>query len=309
MTLNQGAVSLDANGIVRLTSDVLGVASVEFDVTSSGLILRDTVTASPNNLFMRFIEDSGFPVTLANFGYVASDIFTIDGLSTQVNINTNSPSGVLISHIGVNVFQTFVGGFKTLGTRFEVDNDGADTLASVRVRNLTGGVDLRVAPGGNASISQLVGTTGGFEDDWINFTRNGAVGLNFNNVTTLETTSRGIDVLTETGNLALLDIVGDGLNSDGILGLRGDSGGAIYKWDESQLTARLRSTTSSGLEQETFIDMVVDGAVNVYYNGLLVYLAHRSERLPDVRWRVQDSRHPVRGRQRWCRYTSKRTST
>ena len=53
MTLNQGAVSLDANGIVRLTSDVLGVASVEFDVTSSGLILRDTVTASPNNLFMR----------------------------------------------------------------------------------------------------------------------------------------------------------------------------------------------------------------------------------------------------------------
>ena len=67
----------------------------------------------------------------------------------------------------------------------------------------------------------------------------------------------------------MLDIVGDGLNSDGILGLRGDSGGAIYKWDESQLTARLRSTTSSGLEQETFIDMVVDGAVNVYYNGLL----------------------------------------
>ena len=58
----------------------------------------------------------------------------------------------------------------------------SDTTTDSRVRNLTGGVTLRINVGGDASISQIVGTTGGFEDDWLNFARNAGVTVRHNNV-------------------------------------------------------------------------------------------------------------------------------
>lgn len=254
-------LTINPNGTVRMTFDAAGAANIEFEVAANGLILRDTVTASPNNLLLTFLEDSGFPVTLARFGYNASDIFTLDGLATQVDINSNNPSGVLISHIGVPVFQTFVGGYKVLGVTFDVDNDGADTLTRSRVRNLTGGVDLRVVPGGDASITQLVGTTGGTEDNWLLFARNLGVTINHNNLARFATTADGADAFG-----SVFDVI-NSANANTDMQVRNSQGGFMARVSVATGNILLAQTTLGGVIEDTWISLTRNGLVGLFFDN------------------------------------------
>jgi len=86
----------------------------------------------------------------------------------------------------------------------------------------------------------------------------------------LQTFDAGLNVTNSLVANTLLDVIGSGLNSDGIVGVRGDSGGAVFKWDESVLTARIRQTNAAGVEEKDFITMVDNGALALFFNGVNV---------------------------------------
>ena len=199
--VRNGAVTLFNNGSARLSVTAEGV-DIERTGGGGNTIADIIAAANQDSIIGARADNGGVRIVAFDAAGEVRISQTSSGGAVEDTWATFVRNGAVMLHNNnAAVFQTTANGADVLGTELDVDNSGASTLAFLRARNSAGGVRIdAIATTGNSRIVQT-DSAGTLEDTWINLTRNGQVGLYFNNSQNLRTvinTSGGVEVRNDS---------------------------------------------------------------------------------------------------------------
>lgn len=256
------------NNLLRIATVDLGI-----DITNATLgeaTSLDVVASDTNqNAYIRARGDSGGMQLRWNESTTTARIqqTAASGNAEDDWITMLRNDAVRLFFNNVVKFTTTVDGVDVVGDVLDVDGDANANPTDLLLRNSEGGVLLRA----DGDIFALWQTESGGtpEKRWIDGLNNGATRLYYNDSRHVLTTADGMDVQNLGSAATLLDIFGSGATFDGILGVRGDSGGARFFWDEGNVRLRIQQTDATGALEDLWIEGLDNGEVRLYNNGVL----------------------------------------
>jgi len=136
--------------------------------------------------------------------------------------------------------------------------------ALMGLRGSTNG-GIRIVWNESASQALLVQTTpaGVQEDTWVQMDKNDAVKLFFNGTLRLQTTNTGADILG-----SLFDIDNSSADANTAVVIRNSVGGSALSQRVTTGDLRIHQLDSAGMFEDIWIDLVRNGAVSLYFNGI-----------------------------------------
>lgn len=238
----------------------------------NGLIIRD-----PDGLVPTITLEDNLAAAKANWTVSGDDVFfqnlTAGGdMFLRANTSESLFRGVQggaasLYHAGTERIATLATGGAALGTVLELDNSAAATVSTVRGRNSAGGIGVSVSATGVGSVQQLT-SAGVLEENWLEFTRNGAVTAHFNGVAAAGTAGAGFNVFDTVGDNPQLHFYQDDLvTRNGYVQFLAT--GLIIENEVHGTPIRILSEDILGVNQDVFF-ADGDGATLLYWAGVEV---------------------------------------
>jgi hypothetical protein len=174
---------------------------------------------------------------------------------------------VELYHNNIPKLATTANGIDVSGTLIALDT-GALSDGEMRILTALGGVGI-VVDGSTTGRLDILQTTsvGAVEDTWIRAARNGAVSLFHNNAERIETTTSGINVIGPTGQ-GTIELTGIASNDANLL-VQNGNGGFRANVEAATGDFELWQTSNVGADEDLWIYGDRDGAVSLYFNGVL----------------------------------------